>query len=87
MTALERKQPNEAVKLFDTMSAKELLPLHEIDRDCVRQELGEKFARNVLGLTSISAEGGPLELLQMKLAREPSIRGHKQQGEPRKSRR
>jgi hypothetical protein len=42
------------------------------------KELDEKFARGVLGLpASMRAPGGPLELLRMKLAREPSIRGHK----------
>ena len=66
------------VMLFDTMSGKALLPLHEIDHDPVRQELDERFARDVLGLpTSIFTSGGPLELLHMKLAREPSIRGQK----------
>jgi len=50
----------------------------EIDRDPVRQELDEKFSRDVLNLdASIFASGGPLELLRMKLSREPSIRGHK----------
>jgi hypothetical protein len=40
--------------------------------------MDEKFARDVLGLaTSFFSAGGPLELLRMKLAREPSIHGHK----------
>jgi hypothetical protein len=66
------------VRLFDAMSAKELLPFHEIDRDPVRRELDEKFAQDVLGLPkSFYAVGGPLELLRMKLSQEPSIRGSK----------
>jgi len=78
VTALTPKQLAEAVKLFDGMSEQELLPLHEIDTDPVRKELDEKFARNVLGLSdSILAPGGPLEVLRMKLSREPSIRGYK----------
>ena len=78
VTALKPKQLTEAVALFDAMSGQPLLPLHEIDRDPVRRELDEKFARDVLGLaTSFFSAGGPLELLRMKLAREPSIRGHK----------
>jgi hypothetical protein len=78
VTALAPKQLAEAVKLFDAMSGRPLLPLHEIDVDSVRKELDEEFARNVLGLAApIFASGGPFELLRMKLAREPSIRGNK----------
>jgi hypothetical protein len=78
VTALTPEQLAEAVKLFDAMSGHQLLPLHEIDRDPVRKELDEKFARNVLGLAEpILTLGRPLELLQMKLSREPSVRGHK----------
>jgi hypothetical protein len=76
--ALSSKQLEAAVKLFDAMSGKELLPFHEIDHDPVRLELDERFAREVLGLPkSFYAVGGPLELLRMKLAQEPSIRGSK----------
>jgi hypothetical protein len=76
--ALTPIQIAEAVRLFDDMSGKKLLPLHEVDNDSVRQELDEKFARDVLGLAApIFASGGPLELLRMKLSREPSIRGSK----------
>ena len=78
VTALKPKQLDNAVKLFEAMSGKELLPLHEVDKDSVRKELDEKFAQNVLGLPApIFVSGGPLDLLRMKLAREPSIRGHK----------
>ena len=78
VTTLEPKLLAEAVKLFDAMSAQPLLPLHEIDRDPIRKELDEAFARNVLKLPeSILASGGPLELLRMKLSQEPSIRGSK----------
>jgi hypothetical protein len=78
VTALKPKQLAEAVALFDAMSGEPLLPLHEIDTDLVRRELDEKFARNVLGLAaSIVTPGGALELLRMKMAREPSIRGAK----------
>jgi hypothetical protein len=63
-------------RLFDALSSQPLLPLHEIDKDLVRQELDEKFALNVLGLSKkVVASGGPLELLRLKLSREPSIRG------------
>ena len=79
VTALEPKLLAEAVQLFDAMSEQPLLPLHEIDRDPVRKELDEVFARDVLRLPEpILTSGGPLELLRMKLSREPSIRGSKQ---------
>jgi surface antigen len=78
VTALKPKQIAEALELFDTMSGQQLLPMHEIDRDPIRKELDEKFARNVLGLTEpILTPGGPLEVLRMKLSREPSVRGQK----------
>ena len=78
VTALEPELLAEAVKLFDAMSGKPLLPLHEIDSDPVRKKLDEAFARNILKLPeSIFASGGPLELLRMKLSQEPSIRGSK----------
>jgi hypothetical protein len=78
VTALKPKQLAGAVALFDAMSQQSLLPLHEIDKDLVRRELDENMGRNVLGLAaSIFTPGSPLELLRMKLAREPSIRGDK----------
>ena len=78
VTALEPKLLAETVKLFDAMSEQPLLPLHEIDSDPVRKELDEAFARDVLRLPEpILTSGGPLELLRMKLSREPSIRGSK----------
>ena len=78
VTTLEPKLLAEAVKLFDTMCEQPLLPLHEIDRDFIRKELDEAFARNVLRLPEpILTSGGPLELLRMKLSQEPSIRGSK----------
>jgi hypothetical protein len=78
VTALKPNQLVEAVKLFDAMSNQQLLPLHEIDRDPIRKELDEKFVRNVLELSEpILMPGGPLEVLRMKLSREPSVRGQK----------
>jgi hypothetical protein len=78
VAALEPDQLKKAAKVFDEISQKKLLPIHEIDKDATRQELDERFAREVLGLSeSIIQSGGPLELLRMKLAQEPSIRGNK----------
>jgi hypothetical protein len=78
VTALTPKQIDWAVKIFDAMSGQQLLPLHEIDKDPVRKELDEQFARNVLDLAEpILSQDGPLEILRMKLSREPSVRGQK----------
>lgn len=78
VTALTPDQLKKAAKLFDEMCQKQLLPIHEIDKDPTRKELDERFAREILGLSeSIIHSGGPLELLRMKLAQEPSIRGNK----------
>jgi hypothetical protein len=55
-----------------------LFPIHEIDKDPVRKELDERFAQEVLGLPEVLLQpGGPLDVLRMKLALEPSIRGNK----------
>ena len=79
VTALKPRQLAKAVALFDAMSGLNLLPLHEIDKDPVRQELDNKFARDVLDLQAPMVKTGePLELLRMKLAQEPSIRGAKE---------
>jgi hypothetical protein len=78
VTALKPKQLQAAVKVFDGMCEKELLPMHEMDHDPVRKELDERFSREVLGLPeSVLQPGGALEVLRMKLALEPSIRGNK----------
>jgi hypothetical protein len=75
---LSKRQVAAGVKLFDEVSDQQLLPVHEVDQDLVRKELDEKFAVNVLGLPlNVVTSGGPLELLRMKLSREPSIRGNK----------
>jgi hypothetical protein len=78
VTALTAKRLKAAVQLFDAMSGLDLLPLHEIDRDAVRLKLDNQFCLEVLGLPpSVVGPGGPLELIRMKLAQEPSIRGGK----------
>ena len=78
VTVLKPKQLAEAVALFDAMCGQPLLTVNEIDKDPVRKELDEKFGRKVLGLSaSMFAPGSAFEILRMKLAAEPSIRGSK----------
>ena len=75
---LTSTQLDAAVKVFDAMCQKSMLPIHEINKDPVRKELDERFAREVLGLPeSLLQPGGEFDLLRMKLAQEPSIRGNK----------
>jgi hypothetical protein len=78
VSALTPKQIEKAVKLFDSICQKSMLPIHEIDTDPVRKELDERFAREVLGLPeSMLKPDGALDVLRKKLAQEPSIRGKK----------
>jgi hypothetical protein len=78
IAALTAQQLAKAVEIFDDTCEKALLPIHEIDRDPVREELDGRFARDVLGAPSaILRPDGPLHLLRKKLAQEPSIRGNK----------
>jgi len=78
VTTLQPNQLVNAVRLFDEMCDKPMLPLHEIDKDTVRHELDERFGLEVLDLhPSLFVAGGPLEILRLKLAQEPSIRGNK----------
>ena len=80
LTALTSKQIQKASKLFDQICHKPLEPIHKIDRDPVRKELDERFAREVLGFPeSLLQPGGPIDILRMKLAQEPSIRGNKKE--------
>lgn len=70
--------PQSAVRIFDQTCEKPLLPLHEIDKDPVRKELDYKFGLEILGLPEpLLDAGGALDVLCMKMAQEPSIRGNK----------
>jgi len=78
VSKLTTAQMTAAIALFDEMSDERLLPLHKIDADLIRRKLDEKFLGDVLGLTAaVYASGGPIDLLRMKLAKEPSILGQK----------
>jgi hypothetical protein len=79
VTVLKSEQLSAAVRLFNTMSGRDLRPLNEIDTDLVRRELDNEFAQSVLRLPkAISELDGPLQSLREKLAQEPSIRGSKE---------
>jgi hypothetical protein len=78
VSALSPETLKKAAGTFDKICDKQLLPIHQIDKDDVRRELDEKLGREILKLPkSIFEPGGALEVLRMKLALEPSIRGKK----------
>ncbi|HEY1940401.1 MAG TPA: hypothetical protein VGJ33_20915 [Candidatus Angelobacter sp.] len=78
VSALTLNQLQNGVKVFNEICHKKLLPIHQIAEDPTRKELDERFAIEVLGLPkSLIDSDGALELLRMKLAQEPSIRGNK----------
>lgn len=78
VTTLTPKQLEAAVTIFDDLKRKTMLPFHELDKDPVRKELDIRFGAEVLSLpAAILQSGGALELVRMKLAQEPSIRGGK----------
>ncbi len=79
VTALTPTRLQAAVRIFDALKNECLLPFHELDKDLARQKLDERFGLDVLGLpVSVVQPGGALELVRMKLAQEPSIRGSKE---------
>jgi hypothetical protein len=60
------------------MQNSSLTPFNEINVDKARAELDAEFLIAILGLPADLAKlGGPLELLRLKLAAEPSIHGGK----------
>ena len=78
MNSLNKKKFNAAVAIFDDLSKQKFLPLNEIDKDPNRMELDERFVKEVLNLPErFTSVDGPLGILRAKLAREPSIKGHK----------
>jgi len=78
VTAITANQLKAAVRIFEDMKGQSLLPFHELDKDPTRQKLDERFALEVLGVPAAFVQpGGPLDLMRMKLAQEPSIRGGK----------
>ena len=78
VTVLSKEQLKAAGKLFAEIAGRDLLPLHQLDKDDVRCELDERFGREVLDLpAALFAKNGPVDILRRKLAAEPSVRGNK----------
>ncbi|MGL5169002.1 MAG: hypothetical protein ACRC9K_24240 [Afipia sp.] len=67
-----------AAKVFGDFGSEALKPLHQLDTDETRHALDKAFMTDVLGFPNALHEpNGPMQLLRMKLAREPSVVGHK----------
>jgi hypothetical protein len=76
LPTLSRPQIEEGVNIFNYFSNKEMLPFHNINNDQARRELDQLFFTKVLNCDqSILLNGGPLDILRMKLGLEPSILG------------
>jgi hypothetical protein len=75
---LTKMQLAKVDRLFDAVCSEPLRPLHELDQDENRHMLDKEFMVDVLGLPrDLHEPSGPMQLLRMKLAREPSIVGSK----------
>ena len=67
-----------AREAFEAMRNHRFLPFDQIDEDPARAELDRRLLVDVLGLPdSLCEEGGSIDLLRRKLAREPQIHGGK----------
>ena len=76
--SLTVKQLDIAAKIFDDFKQRPLKPFNEITKDAVRAELDEAFFSNILGFKQFHFDdGGPFDLLRMKLGNEPSVQGTK----------
>ncbi|MGC0321079.1 hypothetical protein ABIG06_001708 [Bradyrhizobium sp. USDA 326] len=83
VTKLSEIQLRQVEDIFDAVAGEPLRPLNELHSDTNRQVLDRRLMVDVLGLPdTLHAQGGPMDLLRMKLAAEPSIVGHKKPEKP-----
>ncbi len=76
--ALSDAQHAEAKRQFDLLRDERFLPFDQIDEDPARAKLDRAILVDVLGLPeSLVEDGGPIDLIRHKLAREPQIHGGK----------
>ena len=78
VTKLTAGQIAAAKDTFEALRDHRFLPFDQIDEDPARAELDRRLLVDVLGLPeSLCADGGPIDLLRRKLAKEPQIHGGK----------
>ena len=76
--ALSDEQHAEAKRQFVLLRDERFLPFDQIDEDPARAKLDRAILVDVLGLPeSLVEDGGPIDLIRRKLAREPQIHGGK----------
>ena len=75
---LTPKQVVAAKDAFEALRGHRFLPFDQIDEDPARAELDRRLLVDVLELPeSLCEDGGPIDLLRRKLAKEPQINGGK----------
>lgn len=78
VATLIEQQLHAAEDIFEAFANLPLLPIHEMDHDEHRRRLDLVLMTEVLGFpASLHDDEGAMDLLRLKLAREPSILGHK----------
>ena len=78
VTKLRANRLKAAVKIYDDLCEKRMLPANEAWRDPVRQELDRRLLTEVLGLDDSAVE--QLAILRNQWCREPTVSGTKKTG-------
>ena len=78
VTKLEDQRLQAAVKIYDDLCQKPMLPTNEAHRDKTRQELDRRLLTEVLGLDDNAVE--QLAILRNQWCREPTVTGTKNTG-------
>jgi NAD(P)-dependent dehydrogenase (short-subunit alcohol dehydrogenase family) len=82
VSGLTEGQISAAREVFSEFASRELKPLNEIDADKTRAELDTAFVRRVLQIGNWQSICHKLGLVRAKMAKEPSVIGHKAAEEP-----
>ena len=80
VTKLNTTQLDAAVKIFDDLQEKKMLPANEAWRDEVRQDLDKRLLIEVLGLDDKAVE--QLGILRLQWCSEPTVTSTKKTGPP-----
>ena len=80
VTKLRANRLKAAVRIYDDLCEKPMLPTNEAYRDPVRQELYRRLLTEVLGLDETAVE--QLAILRNQWCREPTVTGTKKTGPP-----
>ena len=78
VTKLQANRSRAAVKIYDDLCKKRMLPANEAWHDPVRQELDRRLLTEVLGLDESAVE--QLAILRNQWCREPTVTGTKNTG-------